>query len=35
SLKGESADIEREIQRLIQDMNASITEADAFIHEMK
>jgi hypothetical protein len=35
SLKGESADIEREIQRLIQDMNASITEADAFIHDMK
>ena len=35
SLKGESADIEREIQRLIQDMNASISEADAFIREMK
>lgn len=35
SLKGESADIEREIQRLIQDMNASIAEADTFIHEIK
>jgi hypothetical protein len=35
SLKGESTDIEREIQRLIADMNASITEADAFIHQMK
>jgi hypothetical protein len=35
SLKGESSDIEREIQRLIEDMNASITEADAFIHQMK
>ena len=35
SLKGESADIEREIQRLIQDMNASISEADAFIRDIK
>jgi hypothetical protein len=31
SLKGETGDIEREIQKLIQDMNSSISEADAFI----
>ena len=31
SLRGETVDIEKEIQNLIRDMNASIREADAFI----
>lgn len=31
ALRGESLDIEREIQQLIRDMNASIAQADAFI----
>jgi hypothetical protein len=31
SLKGETVDIEKEIQNLVHDMNASIQEADAFI----
>ena len=31
SLKGESLDIEKEIGRLIRDMNKSIAEADSFI----
>ncbi len=31
SLKGESVEIEREIEHLIRDMNKSIAEADAFI----
>ena len=31
SLKGETVDIEKEIQNLIRDMNASIQEADSFI----
>lgn len=31
SLKGETEDIEKEVKKLIQDMNASITEADSFI----
>ncbi|MDX1953304.1 MAG: DUF2959 domain-containing protein [Verrucomicrobiota bacterium] len=35
SLKGEAVDIEKEIQRLIKDVNASIAEADAFIQGME
>lgn len=31
ALKGETTDIEKEIERLIKDMNASIAEANAFI----
>ena len=31
ALKGEALDVEKEIQKLIQDMNASISEAEAFI----
>lgn len=31
ALRGETLDIEKEIQQLIQDMNASIQQADAFI----
>jgi hypothetical protein len=31
ALRGESLDIEREIQQLIRDMNASIAQADSFI----
>jgi hypothetical protein len=34
-LKGETVDIEKEIQNLIRDMNASIQEADAFIEGLK
>ncbi len=35
ALKGETMDIEKEIQRLISDMNASIQEADRFIQGLK
>jgi len=35
ALKGETMDIEKEIQRLIGDMNASIQEADRFIAGLK
>ena len=35
ALKGEALDVEKEIQKLIQDMNASISEADAFIKNMQ
>jgi hypothetical protein len=35
ALKGETGDIEREIQQLIQDMNASISQADAFIQGLQ
>ena len=35
SLKGEAAAIQSEISRLIDEMNASITKADAFIKELK
>ncbi|HUS34967.1 MAG TPA: DUF2959 family protein, partial [Verrucomicrobiae bacterium] len=35
TLKGEAADIEREVGRLIQDMNASIKQADSFIQGLK
>jgi hypothetical protein len=35
SLKGETVDIEKEIQRLIADMNNSIQEADRFIEGLK
>jgi hypothetical protein len=35
ALKGETMDIEKEIQRLIGDMNASIQEADRFIEGLK
>lgn len=35
SLKGETVDIEKEIQRLIKDMNTSIAEADSFIKGMQ
>jgi Protein of unknown function (DUF2959) len=35
ALKGEALDVENEIQKLIQDMNASISEADAFIKNMQ
>jgi hypothetical protein len=35
SLKGETVDIEKEIQRLITDMNNSIQEADRFIEGLK
>ena len=31
ALKGETLDIEKEIQQLIEDMNASIQQADSFI----
>ena len=31
ALKGETVDIEKEIQQLIKDMNASIQQADSFI----
>ena len=31
ALKGETVDIEKEIQKLIADMNASIQQADSFI----
>ena len=34
SLRGETVDIEREIQNLIQDMNASIAQADLFIKQI-
>jgi hypothetical protein len=34
SLKGESTDIQQEIGRLIEDMNASIAQADKFIQTM-
>jgi hypothetical protein len=34
ALRGEAVDVENEIQRLIQDMNASIAEAEAFINGM-
>ena len=35
ALKGEALDVEKEIQRLINDMNASITQAEAFIKREK
>jgi hypothetical protein len=35
ALKGETMDIEKEIQRLITDMNSSIQEADRFIEGLK
>ena len=35
ALKGEALDVEKEIQKLIQDMNTSISEADAFIKNMQ
>jgi hypothetical protein len=35
ALKGETLDIEKEIQRLITDMNSSIQEADRFIEGLK
>jgi hypothetical protein len=35
ALKGETGDIEREIQQLIQDMNASISQADTFIQGLQ
>jgi len=35
ALKGEALDIEKEIQRLIGDMNTSIAEADRFIEGLK
>jgi len=35
ALKGETVDIEKEIQNLIRDMNASIQEADSFIEGLK
>jgi len=35
ALKGETLDIEKEIQRLITDMNSSIQEADRFIQGLK
>jgi hypothetical protein len=34
ALKGEAVDVEREIQKLIQDMNVSIAQAEAFIRSM-
>ena len=35
SLKAEAGQIEKEIGRLIQEMNASISQADAFIKGLK
>jgi hypothetical protein len=35
SLKGEAANIQDEIARLIKDMNASIAQADEFIKTIK
>jgi hypothetical protein len=35
ALKGETRDIEREIQQLIRDMNTSISQADAFIQGLQ
>jgi hypothetical protein len=35
ALKGETVDIEKEIQQLIQDMNASIQQADSFIQGLE
>lgn len=35
ALKGETVDIEKEIQNLIRDMNASIQEADSFIEGLQ
>lgn len=35
ALKNEANDIEREVQRLIEDMNTSIRQADSFIQGMK
>jgi hypothetical protein len=35
TLKNEAADIEREVTRLIQDMNVSIQQADSFIQGLK
>jgi len=34
ALRGETLDIERDIRKLIEDMNASIAQADAFIKEI-
>jgi hypothetical protein len=34
-LKGETMDIEKEIQQLIEDMNNSIREADSFIQGLE
>src|SRR5207253_8585953 len=35
TLKNEAADIEREVGRLIEDMNTSIKQADSFIQGLK
>jgi hypothetical protein len=35
TLKNEAADIEREVSRLIEDMNTSIKQADTFIQGLK
>ncbi len=35
SLKGETTDIQKEISRLIEDMNAAIQKADSFINSMQ
>jgi uncharacterized membrane protein YqgA involved in biofilm formation len=35
ALKGETMDIEKEIQQLIEDMNNSIREADSFIQGLE
>jgi hypothetical protein len=35
SLKGESASIQADIGRLIEEMNAAVKKADAFIGELK
>jgi uncharacterized membrane protein YqgA involved in biofilm formation len=35
ALKGETLDIEKEIQQLINDMNASIQQADSFIQGLE
>jgi hypothetical protein len=35
ALKGETVDIEKEIQNLIRDMNVSIQEADSFIEGLQ
>jgi hypothetical protein len=35
TLRNEAQDIEREVQRLLQDMNASIVQADTFIKAMR
>jgi hypothetical protein len=35
SLKGESANIQKDIEHLVSDMNKSIAEADQFIANLK